>query len=205
MINVLYLLIIITLGHVVFLGSMYIISRILGFRVLRVAWLSGTPIIKWNQGTIHHQIGWIVLGGYIKYNMIRFEERNFALKIILLLSGPLTILLIGLLLSDIKFANILVTIVSATLHPVDNGSIVLRKLYDHIASDVISGTGIIFVFMGFVNLLPIPITNGGQITMRLFCIPQASVLHTVFMVFGSILAIGCLLSWAVSLFLSVWG
>jgi hypothetical protein len=196
----------ISIGHILYLVSTYLASRIYCVSVEEVVLFYGARILNIKHGEMYLRMGILPFGGYVKFSESDFTIRPFHQKIILLLSGIVGPLLIGLMMTSVDFNSMLLCFIRGTIHPEAYGVGYVQKLTNLTMDDPLNGFGIIFVAMAFFNMLPVPVTNGGQILLLAILRNRPTrdgIIHNILMWLGVIVVVGLLLSYGYVLYRAV--
>lgn len=158
-----------TLVHL--LGHM-ITGRLFGLKIERFS-LFFFPVFKFQTPLFPVEIGLLPMGGSVKFSD-DYEKLALPLKWLVILSGPLFTIISALLV--LPFDKAFPAFISGfgqsiygAISPIAYGAPLLQTFFiEDLATSVFAAYGILALKMEALNLLPLPLFNGGQLITAIF-------------------------------------
>lgn len=165
----------------------YLASRLRGLAVERVSLFYGGALVRWQSGPTWFAIRWFPWGGYVKIRGMddsapssRTDPTGYQSvappgRALLLISAPFAVLAVGAVIlgrQDTWHALV------RAMHdlrswPWQSKQTVHAALAFIDSASLLQMIGVTAVWMALLNLLPLPMLNGGQALCELICLTRA--------------------------------
>jgi hypothetical protein len=184
------------------LGHM-IAARLVGLKIEKVNFFY-ISIFKFQTPAFPLEIGILPLGGSVKLSE-EFEKNSLPVKWLVTISGPLFVTIsAGLVLSFDKAWLAFVTgfgqIIYGAISPITYGAPLIQKFFaQDLATSLFTAYGILASKLVALNLLPLPVMNGGQMLTSLFPDFQESKWGARLNVISLLVMLAIYVSWGVAL------
>ena len=199
-----WLLLAIVLGTQIHVFTMALTGYMFGVDIKKISIGYGPKIFS--NGVIVFKL--LFFGGYVTFQSKdnpdkqiqpgrSFEDKNYFVRVFIALSGCFLLILVAwLLLLGPVFDELIfsmITVVEGALSPFEKGGEIISQALRFVeASKALDIFGMVFISIAAVNLLPIPILNGGQPFLEL--VPGIAIKEKLMMV-GLLCTLAILVAW----------